>query len=109
MLPTNSISRYDFDECAERDKRGYLDCLERFKELTALVDAGIERGIRTLVVHYGKFIPELIPEAKARSMLFRELQGYCRKMLMDMIENRRMTWDAYCQRRTELKHVLGVH
>ena len=51
MLPTNSISRYDFDECAERDKRGYLDCLERFKELTALVDAGIERGIRTLVVH----------------------------------------------------------
>ena len=94
--------------CA-RDKASYLRICERFQELTSLKDGeGVERGLRTLLVHQGRLIPELIPDTRKRRALFRELQGYIKRVIGDMIECRAMTWAAYCDRRARLKQALGV-
>lgn len=90
-------------------KQGYLQLVDRIKVLTSNVDElGVQRGFRTLVVHHGKFIEELIPDRKKRRELFRELQGYCTRVLDDMLENRALSWTDYVNRRTELKKTLGI-
>lgn len=91
-------------------KQDYLQLVERFKELTSTKDElGVQRGLRTLIVHQGKFIEELIPDRKKRRALFLELQGYCNGVLGDMLKNRALSWTDYVKRRTELKRVLGVN
>ena len=87
-------------------KQDYLQLVERFKELTST--KGVQRGLRTLIVHQGKFIEELIPNRKERRALFCELQGYCDRVLNDMLENRALSWADYVNRRAELKQALGI-
>ncbi|MDP3269809.1 MAG: hypothetical protein Q8M40_12305 [Legionella sp.] len=91
------------------DRVSYLKLCERFRELTSIEDVtGKQIGIRTLVVHNGKLLPELIPNPKERDMLFRELQGYALAVLNDMLSNVGFSWDEYVEHRTQLKSKLGV-
>jgi len=90
-------------------KQEYLILIERFKELTSIEDStGSQRGLRTLVVHHGKFIEELVPVKAARRALFRELQGYCFSAIDDMLSHSSLSWDKYGERRVALKDALGV-
>jgi hypothetical protein len=90
-------------------KAEYLKILERFKELTSVEDAsGVQRGLRTLIVHHGRFIEEMLPDKKHRKALFHELQGYCLAVLSDMLDNRTLSWAQYEERRSELKKTPGV-
>lgn len=94
--------------CAN-SKQDYLQLIDRFKELASNLDEfGVQHGFRTLIVHHGKFIEELIPDKKKRRELFRELQTYCTRVLGDMLDNRMLTWSDYANRRSELKKMLGV-
>jgi hypothetical protein len=88
---------------------GILKLCERFRELTSTEDAtGKQNGIRTLIVHNGKFLSELISNPKERVMLFRELQGYAFAVLNDMFSNAGLSWNEYLEHRTQIKSILKV-
>jgi hypothetical protein len=92
-----------------KDKAEYLRLIERFKELTSKQeDKDPQTGYRTLIVHQGKFLHELLPDPKKRKLLFRELQGYAASVLKDMLCNGSSSWESYTQRRRSLKEHLGV-
>lgn len=94
--------------CA-RDKASYLGLCERFRALTSIEDAsGKQIGFRTLIVHNGKLLPELLPSIKERTSLFRELQGYAFAVLTDMLSNAAASWEEYIEHRLQLKRGLGV-
>lgn len=91
------------------DKADYWRLCKRFRELTSIEDvSGKQVGLRTLIVHNGKLLPEVLPGIKERASLFRELQGYAFTVLTDMIENTGLSWEEYVERRGQLKRTLGV-
>lgn len=90
-------------------KTKYLKLCERFQALTSVENNGVQLGFRTLIVHQGKLLPDLIPDYKERKLLFRELQGYVMHCLADMIKNKEMEWEEYMKRRSALKAKLGVN
>ncbi len=91
------------------DKTSYLRLCERFRELTSIEDtSGKQLGLRTLIVHNGKLLPELLPSFKDRTALFRELQGYAFTVLTDMLSNAGASWAEYVEHRNQLKRALGV-
>jgi hypothetical protein len=89
-------------------KEEYLDVLVRFEQLTSIKESDVQKGYRTLIVHQGKFIEELIPNGEDRRKLFRELQKYCTSVLRDMIANQTLSWDEFITYRATLKNRLGV-
>lgn len=94
--------------CAS-DKASYLRICERFRALTSIEDtSGKQVGLRTLIVHNGKLLPELLPSFKERAALFRELQGYAFTVLADMLSNAGASWAEYVEHRDQLKRALGV-
>lgn len=94
--------------CA-RDKTSYLKLCERFRTLTSIEDmSGKQIGLRTLIVHNGKLLPELIPNIKERASLFRELQGYACIVLTDMLSKADLMWSEYMEHRARLKRALEV-
>lgn len=94
--------------CAS-DITAYHRLSQRFKELTSFEDpTGKQIGLRTLVVHHGRFIDDIIPNLNDRRSLFRELQTYAGSVLNDMLENKTMTWDRFQSFRNQKKQALGV-
>jgi len=49
-------------------------------------------GLRTQIIHNGKFISELIPEEQERDALFYKLQNYIQKCISDLIESYDKKW-----------------
>lgn len=93
-----------------QSKQNYLAVSERFRQLTGFRNQlGIETGYRTLIVHYGKFLNELLPRQANRNELFCELQKYCSFVLNDMLENKEMLWSEFVDYRAQLKHSMGVN
>ncbi len=94
--------------CAS-SKTDYHTRAHRFKELTSLVDAaGNQIGIRTLVVHHGRFLEDIVPDVSNRRSLFRELQAYAASVLEDMLANASMSWSQFQQFRLQKKQALGI-
>lgn len=94
--------------CAN-DKASYLRLCERFRALTSIEDtSGKQVGFRTLIVHNGRLLPELIPGANDRAALFRELQGYAFAVLTNMLSNAGLSWMEYVEHRAQIKVTLGV-
>jgi hypothetical protein len=94
--------------CAQT-KPGYLQIMVRLHELSGLQDSsGAERGIRTLVIHHGKFLEEVIPDRLQRRALFAEMFGYIGAVVKDMLEHAELTWDQFTDYRRGLKVTLGV-
>lgn len=92
-----------------KDKDDYLRLVERFKELTSKEDDNdVQTGLRTLIVHHGKYLHELVPDRKKRKMLFRELQKYAGCVLKDMLSNGDSSWSEFSIYRAKLKEKLGV-
>jgi len=90
-------------------KDAYHQLCERFRELTSIEDAsGKQQGLRTLLVHHGRYLEDIVPDRKKRRALFRELQTYCGSVLNDMLANRSLTWSAFQDYRSQNKHKLGV-
>ena len=94
--------------CAS-NKTDYNKLAHRFRELTSLEDAtGNQAGIRTLVVHHGRFLEEIVPNENERRSLFRELQSYVDRVLEDMLANAAMTWAEFQKLRAQKKQAIGV-
>ena len=68
-------------------KPAYHGLCKRFRELTSTEDAtGAQMGIRTLVVHHGRQLQDVVPGLKEREALFHELWTYCFKVLCDLVK-----------------------
>ncbi|MBN73099.1 MAG: hypothetical protein CME32_27910 [Gimesia sp.] len=94
--------------CAS-NKTEYHELAYRFRELTSLEDAtGKQIGLRTLVVHNGRFLTDIVPDPDDRRSLFRELQSFASGVLGDMLENATMSWSEFETFRSEKKQSLGV-
>jgi hypothetical protein len=94
--------------CA-RDKDDYLSCVERFKYLTSRVDENrTQVGIRTLIVHHGKMLEDILESETEINNLFDELQRYVDRVIRSMLHHQEMTWDEFIKYRLELKSELGV-
>ncbi len=92
-----------------KNKQNYHELLNRFMELTSNKKDNIQTGFRTLIVHHGKFIEDILPDQNERKKLFRELQGYIGKVLFDMLDNLSMSWEDFISFRREKKSQLGVN
>ncbi len=91
------------------NKADYLNTTEELRKFTSLENEHNEQcGYRTLVVHHGKFIEDILPIRKNRRDLFRKLQNYCHAVINDMIENSSMSWDEFANFRAQKKIELGV-
>jgi hypothetical protein len=94
--------------CA-KSKQEYLHILHRLKELTSIEGPeGAQLGFRTLVIHHGKFLEDIIPRQPERRTLFRELHGYVGAVVGDMLEHLELNWEEYSARRQSLKEDLGI-
>ena len=94
--------------CA-RSKQEYLEILHRLKELTSLESPdGTQLGLRTLVIHHGKFLEDLIPGQPERRALFHELHRYVGDAIKDMLGRVGLGWQEYSAHRQTLKVHLGV-
>ena len=91
------------------DRAEYLRHQERFRELTHILNSeGKEAGLRTLLVHHGQFLNDIIPDQSERRSLFRELNHYCSCVLQDMLDNSTMSWKDFEDLRVQKKAALGV-
>lgn len=92
-----------------KSREEYLALCERFRQLTGYKnELGAETGYRTLIVHRGKFLNEILPSQVARQALFLELQKYCTSVVKDMLKNKDMSWVDFCAHRTALKCSIGI-
>lgn len=92
-----------------RSKEQFLRISARMRELTSIKEpATVERGIRTLVIHHGKFLEEVIPDRSQRRALFAEMFGYVGAVIRDMLEHAELTWDQFTDYRCGLKVALGI-
>ena len=90
------------------EKSSYHKLLERFRELTSKTVDGKQIGFRTLIIHQGKALEELIPVFEDRLRLFDELQHYSGAVINDMISFGAMSWEQFQIHRDQIKVSLGV-
>lgn len=87
----------------------YHQLCERFRELTSKDDAGgAQVGLRTLIVHHGCRLEDIVPHKTDRTDLFNELWRYCYSVLYDMVEKAQLTWQEFKQYRKDLRAAIGV-
>lgn len=92
-----------------KDKTKYHALLDRFRVLTSIKDQqGDEAGYRTLIIHQGKYLPDLVGSHEDVSKLFRELQHYATCVIQDMLDNPSWSWLEFTTYRESLKIQLGV-
>lgn len=92
-----------------KDKAQYNSVLDRFRKLTSdKNDKGEEIGLRTLIIHNGKSLPQIITDVEDRKSLFRELQSYVTAILHDIMKNPNSDWDKFEKYREEKMQRLGI-
>ena len=94
---------------AATNKTDYLRKLEELRTFTSFENERNEQcGYRTLIVHHGKFIEDILPSRDDRRKLFRNLQSYCRAVIDDMIKNSQISWIEFTALRERKKMELGI-
>jgi hypothetical protein len=93
-----------------RDKADYHRICERFHELSGKKEAGSGRelGIRTRIVHQGEHLEDILPDEAARKELFREMQRYASRVLIDMLERTGLSWETFLEYRVQRRTRLGI-
>jgi hypothetical protein len=87
----------------------YHRLCERFRELTSKEDsAGAQVGLRTLIVHHGCRLENVVPNQKDRTALFNELWRYCHAVISDMVERSHLPWQDFKQYRKDLRAAIGM-
>lgn len=86
----------------------YDDLLQKLRRLSDLKDeaTGAQSGYRTLLVHHGKFLEEIITNDREQRALFLELQGYVSKVIADLIERKAMAWQEIVEYRRQRRAML---
>ena len=90
------------------DCASYQVVLERFKDLSHREIDGVEKGLRTLIVHHGKYLEDIVQSDRDRILLFRELQSYSSSVIRDMIGLKNLTWEEFIDFRKARRRDIGV-
>lgn len=92
-----------------QDKTSYHNFCNRFEEIGAGKKInGVRAGYRTIIIHNGKRLEDLIPQKKDQNALFKELNIYAHKVIMDMLFRSMDSWEELEQYRDSLRLKLGV-
>jgi hypothetical protein len=87
----------------------YHAMCERFRNLTSMEDAaGAQIGLRTLVVHHGRRLQDIVSGHKEREKLFLELWKYCYSVIYDLVGMAGKTREELKQYRKELRTAIGI-
>lgn len=87
----------------------YHALCERFRVLTSEKDAaGAQLGLRTLVVHHGRRLQDVMPSHKERQKLFHELWGYFFVVFDDLVRLAGKTREELKQHRKDLRAAIGI-
>jgi len=94
------IARY-----VARNAADYDALLNRFRELTSKQEetTGRQIGYRTLMVHMGKRLEDIVPDVEQRKCLFLELDKYIRAVMDHMIDHSEIGFDDYLEIREALQ------
>ncbi|WP_437191337.1 hypothetical protein [Planctomicrobium sp. SH527] len=86
----------------------YESLLEEFKQYSDLKDAvtGEQKGLRTLLVHHGQFLEDILPNKRERAMLFLKLQGYLSKVIADLMKCKTQSWSEIIEFRKQRRAAL---
>jgi hypothetical protein len=92
------------------DKSNYTEIRERFLRLTGLKEesSNSQLGYRTLIVHMGKRLEEILVNAEDRKKLFLELQYYISKSILDLQKFSDDAWTVVENYRKKRIQQLGV-
>ena len=81
----------------------------RFQELTSMCDGGKNVGYRHRIIHEGRLLEELAPSPESRRQLFRELDGFIGKVIVQMSRLPCATWDSLATwRKKRTAEILGA-
>jgi len=89
-----------------KSKSHYVELMERFRYFSSSIVDDVQVGLRTLIVHQGKLIQELINSREERNALFEEMHTYAFNTLSDMIEFQDLTWKEFSDKRISIKEKL---
>jgi hypothetical protein len=95
--------------CAS-DKADYLSICKKFHRLTSITEegTGLQLGYRTLIVHMGKRLEQIIESTVERKKLFQELQHYISKSIDDLLQFSNDSWIVVEAYRSQRLAQLGV-
>lgn len=80
----------------------YQRLLQRFKQFSDLKceTTNAQLGYRTLLVHHGRFLEEVIQSHVERRSLFLELQGYAHAVISDLVSHKHSDWEEVVEYRS---------
>lgn len=86
----------------------YMQLLDSFRQLSDLKNgsSGNQEGYRTLIIHHGRFLEEILPDIGQQRSLFRELQEYTSKVIQDFLKLRDSAWTEMQDHRKKRRELL---
>ena len=90
------------------DPASYQGILERFQDLSHRKTGETQHGLRTLIIHHGKYLEDILPVEEERYSLFRELQGYASCVIRHMLDRKLVSWEEFLEYRKERRRSIGV-
>lgn len=84
--------------------------LDRFRQYSDKKDTvtGQQTGYRTLMIHHGRFLEDILSNPSEQTALFRELQQYTAKVIYDLMERRTDRWIDVVQYRKQRKDAIQL-
>lgn len=89
------------------NKQSYLTLGERFK-FFGNVGIGIDRGLRERVIHHGELIENIFDSSDELRKLFKEIQGYVHKVLVDLMRFEGSSWQQVDEWRSLRLNTFGI-
>lgn len=89
----------------------YHKKMARFRQLSDLKceDSNVQLGYRTLLVHHGRYLEDVLQHADERNELFLELQSYAGKVIGDLCDRRSLEWSEIVEwRKNRRSQILGA-
>jgi hypothetical protein len=88
----------------------YIQILNRFHQLSDLKSdaSGNQEGYRTLMIHHGRFLEEILPDIARQRLLFREIQSYTSTVIHDFLDRRHLKWTDICDYRRARRESLAA-
>ena len=92
-----------------KNKTEYHNFCNRFEEIGGGKEInGVREGYRTMIIHNGERLEDLIPKKADQDALFKELNIYAHTVIMEMLLRSMDSWAEFEQYRDSLKLKLGV-
>lgn len=89
------------------DKQTYLTLADHFKSLGNVGNGG-SRGLRERVIHHGELLEDVFNSSEELKNLFKEIQAYVRKVLLDLMTFEGESWQQVSEWRENRLSTFGI-